>query len=100
MAVTFTWSIANLERTTADGGVTVVHWRCDGVDGEASAGSYGTTSCTPDASASDFIAFDSLTQDTVLGWVWDTVVRADVEASITDQINAELNPTTTAGLPW
>ena len=40
------------------------------------------------------------TQDTVLGWVWDTVVRADVEASITDQINAELNPTSTAGLPW
>jgi hypothetical protein len=93
MAVTFTWSISNLERTTEDGGVTVVHWRCDGVDGEAQAGIYGTTECTPDASASDFIAFDSLTQDVVLSWVWNSVVRTDVEAGIADQINA-------AGLPW
>ena len=100
MAVTFTWSVANLERNTADGGVKVVHWRCDGVDGEVTVGQYGTTSCSPDASASDFIAFADLTQANVLAWVWNTVVKADVEASITDQIKAELNPTTTAGLPW
>ena len=89
MAVTYTWTIANMERNTADGGVTVAHWRCEGVDGEATASAYGTASWTPDASASDFIAFDSLTQANVLAWVWNTVVRTDVEASITDQINAE-----------
>jgi hypothetical protein len=100
MAITYTWTIAELERNTADGGVTVAHWRCEGVDGEATASSYGTTSWTPDASASDFIAFDSLTQDAVLAWVWNTVVRADIEQAIADKINAELNPTTTAGLPW
>ena len=100
MAVTYTWTIANLERNTADGGVTVAHWRCKGVDGEATASSYGTSSWTPDASAPDFIAFDSLTQDAVLAWVWNTVVHTDVEASIAAKINAELNPTTTAGLPW
>jgi hypothetical protein len=27
-------------------------------------------------------------------------VKADVETAIADKINAELNPTTTAGLPW
>ena len=100
MAVTYTWTIAELERNTADGGVTVAHWRCEGVDGEATASSYGTTSWTPDASASDFIAFADLTQANVLSWVWNTVVRTDVEASIADKINAELNPTTTTGLPW
>lgn len=100
MAVTYTWTIAQLERNTADGGVTVAHWRCEGADGEATGSSYGTTSWTPDPSASDFIAFDSLTQDNVLAWVWNTVVRTDVEASIADKINAELNPTTTAGVPW
>jgi len=100
MAVTLTWSVANMERNTDDGGVTVVHWRCEGVDGDATASSYGTVSTTPDASASDFIAFDSLTEDTVLNWVWDGVVRADIEQFITDKINAELNPTTTAGVPW
>jgi hypothetical protein len=100
MAVTLTWSIANMERNTADGGVTVVHWRCEGVDGGYSLSSYGTVSKTPDASAPDFIAYDSLTQDTVLGWVWDGVVRADIEQAITDKITAELNPTSTAGVPW
>ena len=100
MAVTHTWTIANLERNTADGGVTVAHWRCEGVDGEATASSYGTTSWTPDASASDFIAFADLTQANVLAWVWNTVVKADVETAIADKINAELNPTTTVGLPW
>ncbi len=100
MAITYTWTVNNMERNTADGGVTVIHWRCEGVDGETSASSYGTTSHTPDASASDFIAFDSLTQGTVLPWVWAGVVKADIEQAIADKINAELNPTSTAGLPW
>ena len=100
MAITYTWTIAQLERNTADGGVTVAHWRCEGVDGETNASSYGTTSWTPDASASDFIAFADLTQANVLAWVWNTVVKADVETALADKINAELNPTTTAGLPW
>ena len=100
MAITYTWTVNSMERTTADGGVNVVHWRCEGVDGDATASSYGTTSHTPDASASDFIAFDSLTQDAVLAWVWAGVVKADIETAIADKINAELNPTTTAGVPW
>ena len=100
MAITYTWTIANMERNTADGGVTVAHWRCEGADGEATASAYGTCSWTPDASAPDFIAFDSLNEDFVLHWVWDTVVKADIETAIADKINAELNPMTTTGLPW
>lgn len=100
MAVTYTWSVANMERNTADGGVTVVHWRCDGVDGETTAGAYGTTSHEPDPSAADFVAYDSLTESAVLEWVWAGVVRADIEQAIADKINAELNPTSTDGVPW
>ena len=33
MTVTFTTRIENLERTTADGKVTVVHWSIHGTDG-------------------------------------------------------------------
>ena len=100
MAITLTWSVSNMERNTDDGGVIVIHCRCTGVDGDVTATSYGTVSATPDASAPDFIAFDNLTEDAVLNWVWGGVVRADIEQSITDKINAELNPTTTAGVPW
>ena len=72
-----TWTIANLERNVADGGVTVAHWRVTETEtvGEGddavtySASSYGTVGFTPDASADGFIAFDSLTEANVLGWV-------------------------------
>ena len=108
MAVTYTWTIPTVERTTATGGIDTIHWRCSasetvGTGDDAvthTASSYGTVGCTPDPSASDFIAFADLTQANVLAWVWNTVVKADVETAIADKINAELNPTTTAGVPW
>jgi hypothetical protein len=31
------WSIAQLERTTATGGVTIAHWRATATDGDYSA---------------------------------------------------------------
>jgi len=62
--VTYTWSVPMTERNLADGGITVIHWRCDGVDGDYSASSYGTTSHTPDADADGFIAYDSVTKQT------------------------------------
>jgi len=66
-----TWTIVQLERNTADGGVTVAHWRVSEVDGDYSASSYGTVGFTPDASAEGFIAYGVLVEDTVLNWVWE-----------------------------
>ena len=100
MAVTHTWTIENLERNTADGGVTVCHWRCEGVDGDHSASSYGTTSHTPDPSDAGFVAYADLTEATVLGWVHASVDKDATEAAIADKINALANPTTAAGTPW
>ena len=37
MAATITWKINQMQRTTADGGVTEVRWECSGVDGDARA---------------------------------------------------------------
>ena len=100
MAITYAWTIANMERTTADDGVTICHWRCSGVDGDNSASSYGTTSHTPDPSASDYIAYADLTEATVLGWVHEAVDKDATEAAIAAQIDAIANPTTAAGTPW
>jgi hypothetical protein len=97
---TYTWSIANLERNTADGGVTIAHWRCEGVDGDNSTGAYGTTSFTPDPQADDFIAFDALTEADVLGWVHAEVSKDDTEASLQAQLDEMANPTTDVGMPW
>ena len=95
-----TWTIATLERELADGGVTVAHWRCTEVDGDFSASSYGTVGFTPDPTASDYIAYDSLTEADVLGWVYESVGQDTVEAALTAKIEAEKNPTTADGVPW
>ena len=95
-----TWTIANLERNLADGGVTVAHWRVTEVDGDYSASSYGTAGFTPDASDPSFVAYDNLTESDVLGWVWAEVDQAATEAALTADIEAQKNPVSADGMPW
>ena len=100
MAVTYTWTIPTVERNLSDGGVTVAHWRCSAVDGDYSASSYGTCGLEYDADADDFIAYDSLTEANVLGWVQAIVGQSDTEAALAAKIAADKAPTTGAGVPW
>jgi hypothetical protein len=100
MATTFNWTIANTEYYKADGGIFCAHWRLEAVDGEHTASCYGTVSFTPDADADDFIAFDSLTEDTVIGWVQDELDTETLEANLQSKIDEDKNPTTAVGMPW
>ena len=103
-----TWTIANLERNVADGGVIVAHWRVTETEtvGEGddavtySASSYGTVGFTPDASADGFIAFDNLTEADVLGWVYEEVDQAETEAALAADIAGQKTPVTADGVPW
>ena len=99
-----TWTIANLERNLADGGVTVAHWRVtesETVGDETfTASAYGTVGFTPDADDPSFVAYDSLTEATVLGWVHAEVDQAATEAALTAKIEADKNPVTGSGMPW
>ena len=100
MAIEFTWSVPTCEHTIADGGIFVAHWRVSAVDGDYTASAYGTAGFTPDATAPDFVAYDSVTEDFVLHWVWDSVDKDETEANLAAQIDAQKNPTTAAGTPW
>jgi hypothetical protein len=99
-----TWTIANLERNLSDGGVTVAHWRVTESetvgDVTYTASSYGTCGFTPDASDSGFVAYDSLTEATVLGWVHAEVDQDATEAALTANIEAQKNPVSADGMPW
>lgn len=103
-----TWTIANLERNLSDGGVTVAHWRVTESETVGSgdsavtytASSYGTCGFTPDASDSAFVAYDSLTEATVLGWVQADVDQSATEAALTANIEAQKNPVSADGMPW
>ena len=100
MAITYTWSVPMTERNLADGGITVIHWRCTGVDSDYSASSYGTTGHSPDADADGFIAYDSVTEANCIAWAQAQVGQEDVEAAIAAKIEADKNPTTGSGVPW
>lgn len=100
MAITYTWTIPTVERNLSDGGITIIHWRCEGVDGEHSASSYGTTSHTPDANAEGFIAYDNVTEANCIAWAQAEVNQSDVESGIAAEIAASKTPTTGAGTPW
>jgi len=100
MAVTYTWSVANTERNLSDGGITIIHWRCTGVDGDYTASSYGTTSHTYDADAEDFVAYDNVTEADAIGWAKAALDVAAIETAIEDKINADKTPTTGSGVPW
>jgi hypothetical protein len=99
-----TWTIAQLERNTADGGVVVAHWRATATEtvGEDtfSASSYGTCGFTPDPTAPDFIAFESLTEADVLAWVYESVDKDATEAALAANIEDQKAPQTVAGVPW
>ena len=94
------WTIAQLERNTADGGVVIAHWRCEAVDGDYSASSYGTAGFTPDPSSPDFVPFENVTEADVLAWVYESVDKEAIEANLTANIDEQKNPRTLAGVPW
>ena len=98
-----------MERTLDDNGVIVCHWRANasetvgnGDDAVTySATNYGTAGFTPDPSASDYVPYDSITEDMALGWCWANGVDKDaIEASLAANTEAQKNPTQASGVPW
>ena len=101
---TFNWSIANTERYLDTGGIFVVHWRVTAEetvgDETFTASAYGTCGFTPDPDADDFVAYDSLTEEVVMGWVHAEVDQDATEAALTANIEAQKNPVSADGMPW
>lgn len=95
--MTITWKINNLERQTSDGLVTVVHWGALAEDGDFSASIVNTQALERGDS---FVSYDTLTEETVLGWLWGKIDKAIVEDALTTQIEAQKAPVTANGLPW
>ena len=92
-----TWKITQLDRQTSDGLVIIAHWTVNAVDGDYSAGTYGTVGFER---GDTFIAYDSLTEAQVIAWVKDKLEVADIEASLAAQIEAQKAPVTATGVPW
>lgn len=91
-----TWKITNLDRKTADGFVTTAHWTATAVNGEHTASVYSTVSWDGEPN----VPYDQLTEEMVLGWVWQSVDKEATEASLTAQIAEQKAPSKATGVPW
>ena len=101
MSIEYTWSIAMTEYTNdADKGIVTAHWRVSAVDGDYTTSSYGTCGFTPDPTVDGYIAYESLTEETVIGWVQNSLNKDEIEANLASQIEAAKAPATVAGMPW
>ena len=92
-----TWNISQLDRQTSDGFVTTAHWQVTATDGDYSASVISTCSWSEGTAT---IPYADLTKDAVLAWVWESVDKDAVEASLLAQIELQKNPIKATGVPW
>ena len=101
---TFTWTVNTLERTVADGIVSVVHYSVNASDGTYSAGAYGSIGLDAPAEGDDTIAYADLTEATCVGWAQDKLGGAEkvaeIEAALQAQIDQQRTPVTATGKPF
>lgn len=101
MTTTATWDIATLERETSDGYVFTAHWTVSLVDGEYSAGSYGSIGF--ERPETELIPFEDLTKELVVSWVKEKLGDeqvASIESALVSQINSQKEPISSTGVPW
>ena len=92
-------NIVNLEREPENNGVLIVHWTATKTDGEYEAKTYGTKSFTPNPEAEGFVAFENLTEETVVGW-FTPEETAQIEQVLDNDLEAQKAPQVISGLPW
>ena len=113
MAITNTWSISDMQRTDSDGYVFLVYWSMVAAsDGTPSytASEGGKLRCEGSPSDPGFTPYADLTENDVLGWVYDSLivgdetaaeakarVEADRDSKVQKQIDAAA--TTESGVP-
>ena len=102
--ITYTWSIANLERHTADGICYSVHYQISANDGIYTAGAYGSIGLEAPAEGDPVIPFSELTEATVIGWVKEKLGGeekvAEIHSALESQILEQRSPSKASGLPW
>jgi len=112
MAITKTWSINNIKRMNSDGGVISIRWSCVAKNDTSpfyKSTQGGELKCNYNASSEDFISYESLTENDVLGWVYKSLVedgetanqaKTRIESECTTKVQAKIDKNTSVGIPW
>ena len=107
----YTWKLDRIKRkTTSDvtNAIVQTYWTKTGTDDAGNEGTFSGATPFPleTVDADNFIAYDQLTADIVLGWIKDVVVgdyEAHVNAQIAKEIDAKVSPEAEdneADFPW
>jgi hypothetical protein len=100
MALTYTWAITSLKKTTdgsLDNVVVQSTWTCTGTDEDGDSGTFNGATPFPLSSVdpATFIPYEDLTEADVLGWIQAVVVgqyKDHVDAQIMKQIALQKDP--------
>ena len=97
MAITKTWTINTMQRDTSDGYVNTVLYCVKGTEGSDEKGTFlGEISfIKPSSLPSDFVAYDSLTESTVIDWV-----KAAIGSDQVTKIESDVENVTAFGKPF
>lgn len=105
MTATIIWSVSKMDCHAQIGEATNVvfnvDWVCTGMQDTAVVSVFNTCA-VPLVEDGPFTAYDDLTNEQVLGWIWaNGVDRAAVEATVQQQITDQINPPVVSPpLPW
>jgi hypothetical protein len=100
--MTTTFKISQMDRHTADGFVTTVHWTASQTDGDFSASTYSTASFTKE-DGMNLIPYEDLTEAQVIEWVKGSLGEegvAAIDTALANNIALQKNPVTASGTPW
>ena len=109
MAITYAWSIVDMERQITMGDksdvITEIKYKLDGtetVDGKAHTGSMSET-VSVELGSQTFKAFSSVAEADAIQWVKDKLGAdgiANSELNVSNQITESQTPITTTGISW
>jgi hypothetical protein len=104
MSTTFTWSVANLDRSVADGVVGTIHYTVEAADDTYRTSAYGSVNLDAPAEGDTIIPYADLTPEVVVEWVKEKIGGDEkvtkIEAALQAQLDEQRTPTKASGLPW
>ena len=98
MAITY--SIENMTRYAASGGVTRVEALASKDKDGVTASHSVWASFNPDSNADGFVPYNELTEAAVIGWVENAVDTVRLNTVLDERLEALLHPVTINGVPW
>ena len=95
MAIVYTWSFPQFDVVPSEDGLTdvvqTIHWTYTAVDGDHTAGAYGTVGLGA-PNPTDFIPYANLTEQWTIDAVSASVDVPAMQASLAQQIADQINP--------